>query len=342
MDQGGRQVSVQHARAIWNAPKRRQAKHAQACTRSRRLGGGSLELFGAIGQNRDFTASGPAESNVAKACPYNMLECIAAMVFDHIEQLKREWTDKYVIADTSRPELARFKGMTGVVKTVNMNGRALVQFDGNSNIGWYDIALDYLKVVPQPLPKAAEPKEKAAAARAPAKPAVAATKPEPPAKKASTAEILAAARGARPATPPAEAPETKPAKKLSTSEVLAAARGKAAAPAAPAEQVHGTTNEKPPQKPVGAATGAKLSTAEVLAAARGQAGASKTATPGPPPPAEPPAAIPTETPEPTVAAVAQAAPPAAAPAKKGPAESGALPKTTAEKIAYCRRVDAKG
>ena len=52
------------------------------------------------------------------------------MVFEHIEKLKREYTDKYVVVDLSRPELRRFEGQTGVIKTVNMNGNALVEFDG--------------------------------------------------------------------------------------------------------------------------------------------------------------------------------------------------------------------
>ncbi len=82
---------------------------------------------------------------------------IQTMVFEHIEKLQEEYMDKYVVVDDQRPELRRFKGMTGVVKTVNMSGRALVQFDSNNNIGWYDIDIDYLKVVDKPLPKE-EPK----------------------------------------------------------------------------------------------------------------------------------------------------------------------------------------
>ena len=62
------------------------------------------------------------------------------MVFDNILELQRHWTDKYVVVDESRPELRRFAGMTGTVKTVNFSGRALVQFDANNNIGWFDIA----------------------------------------------------------------------------------------------------------------------------------------------------------------------------------------------------------
>src|SRR5215475_9515810 len=97
------------------------------------------------------------------------------MIFDHIEKLKQQYTDKYVVVDESRPELQRFRGLTGAVKTVNMSGRALVEFDGYNNIGWYDIDPLFLKVVDAPLPKpeAKEGKKekaapKAEAAKAPA------------------------------------------------------------------------------------------------------------------------------------------------------------------------------
>jgi glyoxylate carboligase len=60
-------------------------------------------------------------------------------MFDVIERLKSEWTDKYVVIDSPAPELARFAKTTGQVKTVNMNGRCLVEFDQYNNIGWYDI-----------------------------------------------------------------------------------------------------------------------------------------------------------------------------------------------------------
>src|SRR5438105_8475233 len=130
------------------------------------------------------------------------------MIFDHIEKLKSQYTDKYVVVDESRPELQRFRGLTGAIKTVNMSGRALVEFDGYANIGWYDIELAFLKVVDKPPPKpeakegkkekAAPPKAEKAAAPKAEKPA---TKPAPAGKPAaasaagkSVAEILAAAR----------------------------------------------------------------------------------------------------------------------------------------------------
>ncbi|HMP02155.1 MAG TPA: hypothetical protein PKC45_06610 [Gemmatales bacterium] len=63
---------------------------------------------------------------------------------DAYEQLRNEWTDQYVQADLSRPELKRFEGQFGLVRTVNWNGKCLVDFaDG----AWYDIAPAFLKKV---------------------------------------------------------------------------------------------------------------------------------------------------------------------------------------------------
>jgi hypothetical protein len=158
------------------------------------------------------------------------------MIFvqENIEELKRQWTDKYVVVTGNRPELRRFEGYTGQVKTVNMSGRALVQFDAWSNIGWYDIETGYLQVVPKPDPALAGKKaetKKEAGPKAEAKAA-----PAKPAGKTSTADILAAARAgkaaaATPAAKPA-APATpaaaKPSGKMSTADILAAARAKKA------------------------------------------------------------------------------------------------------------------
>ena len=102
-------------------------------------------------------------------------------MFDVIERLKAEWTDKYVVIESAAPELARFARATGLVKTVNMNGRCLVVFEQYNNTGWYDIDPAYLKIVPKPLPKPAEPKAKPTA-----KPAAPAERSAPvPAKSAA-------------------------------------------------------------------------------------------------------------------------------------------------------------
>src|SRR4029077_1563818 len=96
-----------------------------------------------------------------------------------------------VVVDEARPELQRFRGLTGAVKTVNMSGKALVEFDGYSNIGWYDIDPAFLRVVPAPAPKPAEThKDKAAAPKAEAKKAPAAAA-KPAAEKKAPAPAAA-------------------------------------------------------------------------------------------------------------------------------------------------------
>lgn len=101
------------------------------------------------------------------------------MTISEVQQLQRQLTDKYVLVRDGVPELRRFQGLTGTVKTVNMNGRALVQFDGPVDIGWYDIDPAYLQVVDQPLPrkKSAEHEAKPAPKSAEAPPAAAKAAP---------------------------------------------------------------------------------------------------------------------------------------------------------------------
>ena len=52
------------------------------------------------------------------------------------EQLKKEWTDQYVLVKPERPELKRFEGVVGRVVTVNWNRKAIIDFQDG---GWYDI-----------------------------------------------------------------------------------------------------------------------------------------------------------------------------------------------------------
>jgi hypothetical protein len=52
------------------------------------------------------------------------------------DELKREWTDQYVMVKPERPELKRFAGIVGRVVAVNWNGKALIDFQDG---GWYDI-----------------------------------------------------------------------------------------------------------------------------------------------------------------------------------------------------------
>jgi len=153
------------------------------------------------------------------------------MAFEKIEKIKQEYTDKYVVVDNERPELARFGNYVGQVKTVNMSGRALVEFlDYHLNSGWHDINLDYLKVVDKPEPKAEKPAAKKPAAKpAPKKPAAGGE------KKLSPLE-MARMQGAGGKSATAKPAAKKPAAgKMSTADILAQARGGKAAPAAKSE-----------------------------------------------------------------------------------------------------------
>jgi hypothetical protein len=207
------------------------------------------------------------------------------MNVEQIERLKREYTDKYVAVEPSRPELARFKNVVGQVKTVNMSGRALVEFaDYHLNIGWYDIDIDSLKVVERPQPKATEAAKKPAksAAKPPAAPAATAEKKLSPLEMARAMDAGKKAGGA-PAKAPAPAGE-----KMSTSDILAAARAKTASQAEAAAPA--------PPKPKPAAEPKKMSTADILAAARGKAASAakpQATAPTKPTPAKPTPATPT-------------------------------------------------
>jgi hypothetical protein len=125
------------------------------------------------------------------------------MSIDRAEQLKEKLTDKYVVVDPSIPELRRFANWTGRVKTVNMSCRALVEFDGPVDIGWYDINPDYLTVVDGPRPKVA-PAAKAPATKVPAAAAPAATPAKPAASGGkSPLDAIRAQQAAKAAPAPA-------------------------------------------------------------------------------------------------------------------------------------------
>jgi hypothetical protein len=112
------------------------------------------------------------------------------MSIELAEQLKEKLTDKFVLVDASVPELKRFANWTGKVKTVNMNCRALVEFDGPVDISWYDIDPAYLTVVDAPVKRAAPVPV--------AKAAVPAAKPAAPAGKSPLDAIRAQQAAAKP------------------------------------------------------------------------------------------------------------------------------------------------
>ena len=66
---------------------------------------------------------------------------------DQVERWKQQYTDSHVKVLELRPELRRFAGKIGRVVTVNMNGRALVQFDSPEDRTWYDLELAWLEIV---------------------------------------------------------------------------------------------------------------------------------------------------------------------------------------------------
>lgn len=196
------------------------------------------------------------------------------MVFEAIDQQRQELTDKYVIVIGDRPELARFEGVVGQVKTVNMSGRALVEFTGlHNNVGWFDIDPHFLRVVDKPADEPAKPAKKPAS-KIPGKAGV-----------KSAADILALARGAGPAKPKADAAgrsakvpgpqraqpqrgkpkRVSPSAGKSTADILAAARGGGgAAKPPPASKGSSDKGDKKTSPAV------NLSAADVLAAARGK------------------------------------------------------------------------
>ncbi|MBS0201511.1 MAG: hypothetical protein JSS49_01330 [Planctomycetes bacterium] len=181
------------------------------------------------------------------------------MSIDRAEELKEKLTDKYVVVDQSIPELRRFANWTGKVKTVNMSCRALVEFDGPVDIGWYDINPDYLTIVDGPRPKAAAkahaPATPAAAKPAAAKPAAAGKSPldairaQQAAKAGGTA--APAAGGAKPS--PLDMIRKMGAAKKSEGETAPPVES-AAAPAAAAEAAPAPA-EVPAAKPALPTTG---------------------------------------------------------------------------------------
>ena len=71
--------------------------------------------------------------------------------------MKQEYIGQEVVVESDLPQLRRFAGISGRVRTLTRGGLALVEFDG-ADRSWYDIELDYLKVVETHEPDPAEEK----------------------------------------------------------------------------------------------------------------------------------------------------------------------------------------
>lgn len=317
---------------------------------------------------------GVAGENCRSAIPNFAFRNPHSMNPEHIEKLKREYTDKYVAVDGSRPELARFKDVVGQVRTVNMSGRALVEFfDYHLNIGWYDIDVDFLKLVEKPEPKAKESVKAKDAAKKPLKAAPKAAAPEaekklsplemaramdakkkgggavpakPAASKMSTADVLAAARGAQATKAEAAAEKPKPSadpKKMSTADILAAARGAKAEAAPrseappPAVKPQPAAEAKPPAE-TPKADRSKLSTADILAMARSEKAAAKspaTVT------AEAPATVAPAADVTVASQTSEEAPEVTPPPKSSSERVDRSKMSVDEMIAWCRAHDSK-
>lgn len=181
------------------------------------------------------------------------------MSIDRAEQLKEKLTDKYVVVDSSIPELRRFANWTGKVKTVNMSCRALVEFDGPVDIGWYDINPDFLVVVDGPRPKAA-PAAKAPAAPA-AKPAAAAAPKPAAAAGKSPLDAIRAQQAAKSGTAaPAPAAGAKPSPLDLIRKQHAAKKAEEAAPAAAVAETPAAPVAEPAPAPAAPAAKAPLPT----------------------------------------------------------------------------------
>jgi hypothetical protein len=213
-----------------------------------------------------------------------LLRSKADMSIERAERLKELLTDKFVVVDDKVPELRRFQNWTGKVRTVNMNCRALVEFDGPVDIGWYDIDPDFLKVVDAPVKKEvahAPAKEAKPAAAAAPKPAAAPAGKSP--LDAIRAQQAAKAGGTAPAAAPTAGAKPSPLDMIRKQQAAkAAAAGAPAAPpapeasaAAPTEAAAPAVPEPKPAKPAPAPAPADGKPMSVLDRIRAQGAAKK-------------------------------------------------------------------
>lgn len=215
------------------------------------------------------------------------------MSIELAEKLKQKLTDKWVVVDPTVPELKRFASWTGKVKTVNMSCRALVEFDGPVDIGWYDIDPAYLTVVDGPKPKAAKAEKHAPAAKPAAAPAAAPAAGGGSPLDKIRAQQAAKAGGAAPAAPAAGG--GSPLDKIRAQQ---AAKAGGAAPAAPASGAKLSPMEQIRAQQAAKAAGGVAPAAPAQAAPEvSHATIAETAPVADPPVVPPKAAIPTTGPD---------------------------------------------
>ena len=103
------------------------------------------------------------------------------------EELKARWTGRVVAVRDPSGVRARFAGRVGRVRTVNMNGRCLVQFAGDDKT-WYDLDPRDLVETEEPADDAVPEPVRPAVGEEPAKSADA-PRSAPAGKKLSVLEL---------------------------------------------------------------------------------------------------------------------------------------------------------
>ena len=121
--------------------------------------GRTIGITGSSGKSTTTALVGAMarEAGIESAVGGNIGEAMLARLGDirpettvilEISHTQLQYTDRKVRVLELRPELSRFAGKTGRVVTVNMNGRALVQFESPEDRSWYDLELSVLEVLP--------------------------------------------------------------------------------------------------------------------------------------------------------------------------------------------------
>lgn len=70
-----------------------------------------------------------------------------------IEKLRQQYTNRYVIIPGAQPKYRRFRGRIGQVKTITMQGQALVGWVDSADRAWYAMELDALELLEEPAGK---------------------------------------------------------------------------------------------------------------------------------------------------------------------------------------------
>ncbi len=75
-----------------------------------------------------------------------------------IQKLRQDYSNRYVVLESDRPESRRFQGRIGLVKTITMNCQALVEWVDSADRAWYAFDLDDLRLVDRPVRPTSSPR----------------------------------------------------------------------------------------------------------------------------------------------------------------------------------------